>query len=120
MRGKRINQALVLKLPTRWTLRKLKRRASEVSLRVAERSERVYFLIGAETRVGTLGICISGARRCNFRAFGFHSGFYANTRSLPASLFFLWRLAWPQRPSDSAHSIPCCCGPLRLLIPTSC
>jgi hypothetical protein len=32
------------------------------SLRVAERSERVYFLIGAETRVGTLGICVSGAR----------------------------------------------------------
>jgi hypothetical protein len=39
-----------------------KRRASEVSLGVAERSQRVYFLIGAETRVGTLGICGSGAR----------------------------------------------------------
>jgi hypothetical protein len=57
-----VNQALVLKLPTRWTLRQPKRRASEVSLRVAEWSERVYFLIGAETKVGTLGNCVSGAR----------------------------------------------------------
>jgi hypothetical protein len=57
-----VDQALVLKLPTRWTLRKPKRRGSEVSRGVAERSERVYFLTGAETRVGTLGICVSGAR----------------------------------------------------------
>jgi hypothetical protein len=34
----------------------------EISLRVAERSERVYFLTGAETRGGTLGIRVSEAR----------------------------------------------------------
>jgi hypothetical protein len=55
-------KGIVLKLSRRWTLRKPKRRASEVSLHVAERSERVYFLIGAKPRVPTLGICVSGAR----------------------------------------------------------
>lgn len=57
-----INHPLELRSPTRWTPRKPKMPTGEISLRVAERSERVYFLTGAETRGGTLGIRVSEAR----------------------------------------------------------